>query len=348
MVSGGITGKKKRQKSDADVQDPVGLDIGTTNIVVYRNGTSKTSTRMETNVFFTVPSKPQTKDFLLGNHIRFIDKKGSLFILGNPAEEFASLLGGQTRHPMERGMLNLAEDEAIHVITAILGRLIPKPKNKHESLGFSIPGNPIDSTATTIFNESIFNSFLDSLGYRPQPINEGMAVVISELSGDHTTGIGISIGGGMCNVCFSYLSIPVTTFSIQMGGDFIDNTVAGSVGEFPAKIKSIKETELDLDGAPKNSIEHGLHVCYENLFSTLAKSLEQVLGTSDTVPRLRKALPIIISGGTVLVPGSRDKFASILKKVQLPFKISDIVLAENPLHAAAKGAYLAAAGTEND
>ncbi len=337
----------KCQNTDADAHEPIGLDIGTTHIVVYKNGISEVSAQIETNVFFTVPSRQQTKDFLLGNNIRFLDKNGSLYILGDPAEGFAGILGGQTRHPMEKGMLNLAEAEGINVIQAILSELLPPSKKENGPLGFSIPGKPIDSNVTAIFNESIFKSFLENLGYSPQPINEGMAVVFSELPGDHATGIGISIGGGMCNVCFAYLSIPVVTFSIQMGGDYIDNTVARSVGESSVKIKSIKEESLDLAASPKNSIEHGLHVCYENLFSTLAKSLKRVLGTSDTVPKLREAIPIILSGGTMLAPGSRDKFASILKKVELPFQISDIALAENPLHATAKGAYVMVAAAEN-
>ena len=347
MVRGNFTEKKERRKTVTAEQGPIGLDIGTTNIVVYRNGNSEVSTHMESNVFFTVPALPQTKGFLHGNNIQFLDKNEVLYILGNPAEEFAGILGGQTRHPIEKGVLNLGEGEGINVIHAILNRLIASPKKENEPIGFNIPGKPIDSDASVIFNESIFKTFLKNLGYSPRPINEGMAVMVSELSGGHATGIGISIGGGMCNVCCSYLSIPVVTYSIQMGGDFIDKTVAGSGGESPAKIKAIKETELDLSRPPKNSIEYGLHACYENLFSTLAESLEQVLGTSDSVPKLREAMPIILSGGTVLVPGSLDKFSSILRKVKLPFKVSDIVLAENPLHATARGAYLMAVAQEN-
>lgn len=347
MFGGKFTGKKKRQKIAAAVRDPISLDIGTANIVVIKNGKSKVSARKESNVFFTVPSLPETKKILVGSNIRFLEKNGSLYILGNPAEEFALMMGGQTRHPMEGGMLNLGEDEGVSVIHAILSRLIPSPKNENDPLWFSMPGKPIDSAATAIFNESIFKTFIENLGYSPRPINEGMAVVVSELSNGPATGIGISIGGGMCNVCCSYLSIPVVTYSIQMGGDSIDKMVAGSVGESPVKIKAIKEKELDLSALPKNSIEHGLHVCFDNLFSTLAKSLEQVLNASDNVPKLREAVPIILSGGTVLAPGSRDKFASMLRKVKLPFKISDIVLAKKPLYATARGAYLMAAGKEN-
>jgi hypothetical protein len=347
MVGGNFIRKKKRPKTAAAAHDPVGLDIGTANIVVIKNGRSKVVARRELNAFFTVPSLPETKKLLTGSNIQFLDINEFLYILGNPAEEFALMMGGKTRRPMEGGLLNLGEDEGVNVIHAILGRLIPSPKNENEPLWFSIPGKPIDSAATAIFNESILKTYLENLGYSPRPINEGMAVVVSELSGGPATGIGISIGGGMCNVCCSYLSIPVVTYSIQTGGDAIDKMVAASVGESPVKIKAIKEKDLDLSALPKNSIEHGLHVCYEDLFSTLAKSLGQVLNASDNVPKLREPLPIILSGGTVLAPGSRDKFASILRKVKLPFEISDIVLAKKPLYATARGAYLMAAGREN-
>jgi hypothetical protein len=347
MIGGKLAVKKKRRKTVAAEHDPVGLDIGTANIVVCRNGRTKVSARKTSNVFFTVPCREDTKTFLTGGNIKFFEKNDSLYILGGPAEEFALIMGGAARHPMEGGMLNLGEEEGVNVIHAILSRLIPPAKNKNEPLWFSIPGKPIDSTATAMFNESIFKTFLENLGYSPRPINEGMAVVISELSTGPATGIGISIGGGMCNVCCSYLSIPVVTYSIQMGGDDIDKMVAGSVGESPVKIKAIKESELDLSALPKNSIEHGLHACFDNLFSILTKSLGQVLNDSDNVPKLREAVPIVLSGGTILTPGSRDKFASMLQKVKLPFKVSDIILSKYPLYSTARGAYLMAADREN-
>jgi len=343
MFYSNFTEKMGRRRTEVVEPHTIGLDIGTSNIVVYKKGNSEVSTQMESNVFFTVPSRPQTKEMLTGNDIQFLALNGSLFILGRHAEEFACMMGGRTQHPMDSGLVNLGEDQGINVMHGILNRLIPPSEKENETLWFSVPGKSIDSPETAIFNESIFKTYLMNHGYSPQPINEGLAVLVSELSNDYATGIGISIGGGMCNICCAYLSIPVVTYSIPKGGDFIDKMVAGSVDQSPAEIKSIKEKELDLAGTPKNNIEHGLHACYDDLFSTLVKSLEQALSTSDSVPKLRQAVPIILSGGTVLAAGSRDIFASKLQKVKLPLKISDIVLAENPLHATAKGAYLMAA-----
>ena len=65
----------------------------------------------------------------------------------------------------------------------------------------------------------------ESLGYKAVAINEGLAVIFSELEDHNFTGIGISCGGGMCNATLAYLSIPSIMFSITKGGDFIDRSV---------------------------------------------------------------------------------------------------------------------------
>ena len=51
----------------------------------------------------------------------------------------------------------------------------------------------------------------EKLGYQAKVINEGLAVVYSELKDANFTGIGMSFGGGMCNICVAYLGLPVLT-----------------------------------------------------------------------------------------------------------------------------------------
>lgn len=347
MSPGNMTERKKTTKSSGGEGQPIGLDIGTANIVVFTGGDPDTVTQMEANAFFTVPSMPNTRKILESKAVRFFEKDDHLHILGNAAEEFSNILGGATRRPMENGLVNLREDDGIHVIQAILDPMIPEPAHKGHPLWFSVPGDPLDRQGAVIFNESIFKTYLKNRGYVPRPINEAMAVVVAELTDQHATGIGISMGGGMCNICFSYLSIPAVTYSIQKGGDFIDQTVGRSMGESATKIKSIKEQELNLGVAPRNNIEHGLHAAYDDLFTTLAASLAKVLSGSDNVPRLKQAVPIVLSGGTVLPPGSRERFEASLNEINIPIRISKVVQARDPLFATAQGAYMMAAADEN-
>jgi len=211
-----------------------------------------------------------------------------------------------------------------------------------------VPGEPLDKPASVVFHESIIRMHLKNLGYSPLSINEGLAVVLSELSGNNFTGIGISMGGGMCNVCLAYLSVPVVTYSIQKGGDYIDSMVARSIGESPTKVKEIKERGLDLTVEPNERVEIGLHVFYEDLFSSLVKSLRQVLGSSDNIPRLSAPMPIVLSGGTVIPKGSREKFEKALSNVRLPIRVSEVIVAQKPLYATAKGALTMAMTEEKE
>ena len=51
---------------------------------------------------------------------------------------------------------------------------------------------------------------------------EGLAVVFAELEKENFSGIGVSCGGGMCNIALAFMSIPVMTFSVNKAGDYID------------------------------------------------------------------------------------------------------------------------------
>jgi len=333
---------KQEDKIEVGHPGPIGLDVGTANIVVAQNRDSDTRTLLQQNAFFPIPYTSITKQTLKGDNIPFLQKDQKLYILGFYAEDFANMLGGNTRKPVESGILNPKEDVGISIIKVIINKLVKRPKRKGEKICFSVPGIPVNSNTSIVYHESIIKMHLKNLGYSPMPINEGLAVVLSELQSNNFTGIGISMGGGMCNVCFSYLSVPIISYSIRKGGDYIDSMVGVSVGEPSTKIKVIKERELDLSVAPGNRIETGLHIYYDDLFSTLCNSLQQVMGSSDAIPRLSKAVPLVLSGGTVLPKGSRGKFIKALSKFRLPIKISDIIKVEKPLYSTAKGALVMA------
>ena len=167
--------------------------------------------------------------------------------------------------------MNPGEPHAIKVMNAIIATLIDKPKNFGETICYSVPGERIDGTGSVVYHESVIERSLGSMGYSPVVINEGLAVVMSDLADEAFTGIGISMGGGVCNVCLSYISVPVVTFSIQKAGDYIDSMAGMSVGEPATKIKAIKERGLDLLQEPKDRIALASHIFYDELIFNLAR-----------------------------------------------------------------------------
>ncbi|MBF0232005.1 MAG: hypothetical protein HQK62_00840 [Desulfamplus sp.] len=321
---------------------PVGLDIGTSHIIVAQNERRYIRTTNELNAFFTIPHSKFARNILVKNDVFFFEQDDLYYIVGYSAENFANMFDTDTRRSIKQGLLCSDEKEGLTVIQAIILSLIQKPKRLGEILCFGIPGDPIDGIGSVTYHESIIKMFINRIGFTPISINEGMAVVLSELAEHDYTGIGISIGGGMCNVCLSYLSFPVLTYSIQMGGDYIDSS-AGSVVGIPAtKVKAIKEKELSLIAKPKDRLTTALHIFYNELIQKLQKSMERVLSASNQIPMISKPIPIVLSGGTAMPEGFTDKFQKSLANVRLPVEISSVHLAEDPLNTTAKGALIMA------
>ncbi len=321
---------------------PVGLDIGTSHVIVAQNERRYIRTTNQLNAFFTIPHSKFARDILVKNDVFFFEQDELYYIVGYSAENFANMFDTDTRRSIKQGLLCSDEKEGITVIQAIILSLIQKPKRLGEILCFGVPGEPINGIGSVTYHESIIKMFISRMGFTPISINEGMAVVLSELAEHDYTGIGISIGGGMCNICLSYLSFPVITYSIQMGGDYIDSSAGAVVGIPATRVKSIKERELSLIAKPTDRLTTALHIFYNELIKKLQKSMERVLSASNQIPMIAKPIPIVLSGGTAMPDGFTDKFQKALSQVRLPVEISSVYLAEDPLNTTAKGALIMA------
>ena len=328
---------------DADrPSGPVGLDVGTSHIVAAQNKRNYVHSVQDLNAFFTVPNAKFAKDILSQKKIKFYEDASEYYIFGYSAQSFANMFNVNTRRPMKDGFLSPKEDVGLGVITAIVNSLVHEPKYPGEILCFSIPGEPFGGSGSIVYHESVVKGFLEGLGYKAIPINEGMATVLSELGDEDYTGVGISMGGGMCNVCLSYLSFPVVTFSIQMAGDYIDEMVGKTVGEPAARIKAIKEEELDLSANSSDRVSKALHIFYDEIVLKLLDSLRRVIISTDKIPKISTPVPIVLSGGTAMPKGCKDKFESMLNELDMPIEFSEVRMADEPLNTTAKGALIMA------
>ncbi|ETR70752.1 MAG: hypothetical protein OMM_03008 [Candidatus Magnetoglobus multicellularis str. Araruama] len=336
-----MTSSNKELKA-ATAAGPVGLDIGTSHIVMAQSSGEKVKISSQLNAFFTVPNSKVTYKTLQVNQVKFFEHDNNLYIFGFSAQDFANMFNANLRRPIESGIVSAREEEGIMVIQSLLGDLIPKPSSLGMPLCFGVPGEPVDGKGSVIYHEAILSRYLRFLGYNPTPINEGLATVMSELKDDGFTGIGISMGGGMCNVCMAYMSVPVFSFSIQKGGDYVDQMAAESVGESITKMNQIKEEELDFTQKLTTRVSMALNIFYEDLISTLLESLHNAVRSTERLPRIKQKIPIVLSGGTVMPRGFVDKFKVQLKKYPMPFDIADVRRANEPLITTAQGALFVA------
>ena len=226
---------------------------------------------------------------------------------------------------MAFGVLNAQELMSQQMIQAIIEQLVPKARN-HAMLCFSVPGKGEGADSNLVYHEAVLKNILSNLGYNAKAVNEGLAVIFAELQSENFTGIGISCGGGMCNVCVSFLSVPMLTFSVAKGGDYIDASVAAVANESSTRIRLVKEEELDLSRQPKDKIHSALHIYYDDLVQTLVTGLGEALASASNLPKLDRPIPIVLSGGTAKPRGFMQKFESALKNQDLPMLLGVVLV----------------------
>jgi len=167
-------------------------------------------------------------------------------------------------------------------------------------------------------------------------------VVYAELESSNYTGIGISCGGGLCNVCLAYLSVPVLSFSVNKGGDFIDTSAASATGDLINRIRITKEDSFHFNGYFADKTHQALSIYYEDMIQTLVASMKEALLGSKSLPKLSRPIPLVLSGGSTLPKGFRDRFEKALLASDFPIVLSEVRVASNPLESTAKGALIAA------
>ncbi len=318
----------------------LGLDVGTSRIVLATDSNShKAQTQL--NAFVTVPYTKMTETIMQQNKMVYYRNGKDLYVYGNDSERFASSFNAVPRRPMQYGVLNAHETMGQQIIQAIIEQIVPRAR-KSEMLCFSVPGKGEGADTNLVYHEAVLKNILQGLGYTAKAINEGLAVVFSELQDENFTGIGISCGGGMCNVCLSFLSVPMLSFSVPRGGDYVDSSVAAVVDESVTRVRLTKEESLDLSRAPKDKISSALHIYYEDVLTTLIEGLREAFAGSRNLPKMDRPIPIVLSGGTAKPRGFLQKFETMLKASEFPVQVSEIRMASDPLTATARGCYIAA------
>jgi len=324
-----------------------GLDVGTMNILSGRQEGAETVFVQQRNSFVEIEYSDMAEQMLSRSEVLHIRKDDKVYVVGDDALNFANIFNKETRRPMQHGILSSEEASAIPMIKLITEQVVGEPSKPNERLFYSSPADPIDSPLTTLYHEKTLESMLGDMGYDPEPINEGMAVIYSELADNNFTGLGISFGAGMTNVCLSYYAVPVMKFSIARGGDWVDEQTAQATGTPVDKVTSIKEDDFELDfRTDVGGVEGALAIYYENLLDYVIENIAREVDEEDVEEGLD--VPVVVTGGTSSPNGFEDLFADHLEDANIPFSISGVHSADEPMYSVASGALVAARSEEGD
>ncbi len=327
--------------NDKNNTSALGLDIGTSRICLAQRVGEDFQYDTQLNAFVTIPFSKMTENVLRKEKVPHTVKGAEIVVHGNESDRFADLLNVETRRTMDKGVLNPAEPDGLGMLRKIVESLLDRAK-EGQKLCFTVPAAPLGAEENLTYHEATLRQILSEMGYEVKSINEGLAVIYSELESTNYTGIGISCGGGLCNVSVAYLSVPVFSFSVPKAGDYIDSNTASVTGERANRVRIAKEDSFHFNGYFADKLHQVLGVYYDEMIQALVTGMKQAFSTARNLPKSSRALPIVLSGGTALPDGFRERFEKILKEADLPFETSDIRMAAEPLHSSAKGALVAA------
>ena len=332
----------------------VGVDIGTMFICTASPSTKKDGNceiNYKRNMFLPIDIDYLMNDTNSSNIdcIKQVDDNNeieALYIIGEDAHVLSKTLGKEPCRPMSKGVVSTNEIDAIDVMTMMVKKLI---NEKTQHCVYSIPEQSVDvDTPSIIYHTRVFNSIFTALKCTSKPLNEALAVIYANCASTNFTGIGISFGAGLTNVCCAYKGTPVLKFAVSRGGDWIDEEASRSIGATSSRISAIKERKLDLSvtkltGTNKRErrAKESLGFYYKELIEYVIDIFNKQFNLNSDGLDIDESIPIIISGGTSKPPGFIELFKDVFNDVNdFPYDISEIRMATNPLHAVAEGCLL--------
>ncbi len=331
----------------------IGFDVGTFNLVVCRrNEEQNFEFNREVNAFIEIPLE---NDFVFnmmnkaGVPLIKHEDANVAYALGEAAVNMAYTMPAlELRRPMKDGCVNPKEQDAFEIMNIMMHSLIGEIEEDETLLCYCIPANAVNAETDADYHhkiiEAILKAYTSENGYKvkAKPINEGMALVYSELQNKMFTGIGVSCGGGMVNVAFSLYGAPVFTFAIVNSGDWIDRQAAKATNETIAFINREKH-KIDLEKEPKTLVERAIRTQYEIMLEKTVAGIKAGLEkNNEKSAKLQTPVDIVVAGGTASPNGFDKMFETLLRSADLPIQIGQVIKPVDPLYAVARGCLIAA------
>lgn len=328
----------------------IGLDVGTSFLIKATESGEELQYTEFRDAFYRM--KPATKiagkmmEKGLANLAYFKDVDGSYVVVGQDAINKAIERNSTALRPLRRGVVNPLEPEARRVLKFILSQLVGKPETPGEVLVYSIPAEPVDQGEeefNTGYHEDVLRKDLGELGWNAQSLNEAEAICYSELEDDEYTGICMSFGAGMVNVCVMSSGEPVLRFSTTRSGDWIDRMAAQSTAQEDTVVQVEKENgDFTIGMESDNQILSAVSSYYLRLIDYTVQHLAARLKRSGDLPKFTDPVPVVVSGGTSRAAGFVDAFRKRMAQDDFPLAIKEVRHAKDPLRAVARGCLLAA------
>jgi len=324
-----------------------GIDPGTMFFQTAENDSKgKLNLKEIRNAFVELEASEDIEQVLSQNDWQYVKDGSHYFVIGEDSMRVARMFPGKVelRRPMQGGVLNKGEDKKMLIMAKMIESSIGKAPDDMSLVCVCISSPPVDHAVDSTFHKARLDGMFKRLGWNTKVIEEGHAIILSEnpsiIEADGKkipfSGIGISFGAGKVNCVLVYRGLSIVGMSAARSGDWIDKKVSEHTDSSLSQITHIKETELDFNNIDyDNDIIFALDAYYTNMieyvFKNFAKKFKEVKSEFEA------PLPIVIAGGTSMPKGFKEKVESVVKDLDLPFKIKEVVQSKDPRNSVVKG-----------
>jgi len=339
------------KKGESKFKPSVGVDVGTSTIVVSRQKEDGTFVnRYHRNMLYPLAVSDESSDLLDRSDYLYVKVDNKYYVVGEDALRLVNAIGqGEVVRPMKDGILNPSLKDSSELLFYIIKAVVGEPVIENEPLRFSIPANPVDADLDNLFHKMVLEDFFKRIGYDPKPVNEAMCIcydcnpVMTDDDGKKIplTGISCSAGGGMWNIALSFKGLSLVEFSCTKSGDNLDEQVAKVTGISKNKVIKIKEKKLDLDNLDsEDRVQTALSIYYDEMMSRMVHHITEKF--KDKKSEMDGEVEIVVAGGTSMAPGFCARFAKVAKASDLPFNVTSIRHSTTPFYSVAQGACIRA------
>jgi hypothetical protein len=331
----------------------IGFDCGTYNLVCCTRDDKKNFVcDKEVNAFLEIALEDRTFFQMMktcDEPVPLVEFTNKAYAVGEKAVRLSYTIPQlELRRPMKDGCVNPQERDAFEIMKIMIHSLLEgNVKTNNEVVYFSVPANAINAETDADFHskflEDIFNIYEsdNNLKVKPFPINEGLALVYAELKDKNYTGIGISFGAGMVNLCYALFGVPVFRFAVVNSGDWIDKMAAKATGESITFINQEK-TKVNLSATPTTIVERAIQTQYRIMIEKTVTQIKKGLNEAGKKARADKPVDIVIAGGTSSPQGFDVLFRDVIKQAEIGIPLGNIVRPSDPLTSVARGCLIAA------
>jgi len=342
--------ESSEKEESSEFKPGVGVDVGTSNIVVARQKEDGTFVnRYHRNMLYPLEVSDESTDLLDRSDYLYVKVDNYYYVVGDDALSLVNAIGkGDVVRPMKDGILNPSLKQSSELLFYIIKAVVGKPLIENEPLRFSLPANPVDRDLNNLFHKMVLTGFFERLGYSAKPVNEAMCITFDcnpVMESDGATvplsGISCSCGAGMTNVALSFKGMELNSFSITRSGDYIDEQVATATGISKNKIVKIKEKKLDLSTMDASDrILSALYVYYDEVISRVISTISREFKERES--EMDGKIEIIVAGGTSMPDGFCKKFEQNLEASDFPFEVGGVRHSETPFYSVSQGACIRA------